>query len=66
MHVRQDEEAFTALVVDDGVGLGNAPQRSDGGLGITGMRERAELVGGTVAVRSQPGRTEVELVLPLR
>jgi signal transduction histidine kinase len=64
--VRRDEAELTAMVVDDGVGLGNAPQRQEGGFGITGMRERAELVGGTVAVRSEPGRTEVELVLPLR
>jgi signal transduction histidine kinase len=64
--VRCDAITFTALVVDDGVGLGNAPARAEGGFGITSMRERAELVGGTVAVRSQPGRTEVELVLPLR
>ena len=63
--VRCDAEAFTALVVDDGVGLGNAPERADGGFGITGMRERAALVGGTVAVRSAPGRTEVELILPV-
>lgn len=65
VRVRCDEHELTALVVDDGVGLGNAPARPDGGYGITGMRERAELLGGAVAVRSEPGRTEVELVLPL-
>ncbi|MBO9534150.1 MAG: GAF domain-containing sensor histidine kinase [Solirubrobacteraceae bacterium] len=57
---------FTARVVDDGAGLGVEAAQGDERFGITGMRERAELVGGTVAVRSQPGRTEVELVLPAR
>lgn len=65
VRVRCDAHELTAVIVDDGVGLGNGPARPDGGFGITGMRERAELLGGTVAVRSEPGRTEVELVLPL-
>lgn len=65
VRVRRDAERLSALVVDDGVGLGNAPRSAEGGLGITGMRERAELLGGSVAVRSEPGRTEVELLLPL-
>lgn len=35
-------------------------------LGLLGMRERAELVGGTVSVSSQPGRgTQLEVRLPL-
>lgn len=65
IRVRCEEDELTAVVVDNGVGLGNAPARPDGGFGITGMRERAELLGGAVAVRSEAGRTEVELVLPL-
>ncbi len=65
VRVRCDAQTLTALVVDDGVGLGNGPQGADGGFGITGMRERAELLGGTVAVRSESGHTEVELMIPL-
>ncbi len=37
----------------------------DGGLGLTGMRERALLAGGLLDVRSRPGAgTTVELTLP--
>jgi len=36
----------------------------DGGLGLSGMRERALLAGGRLAIRSRPGRgTTVELTL---
>ena len=49
-------------VADDGVGFD--PGRTPAGLGRTGMRERALLAGGRLAVRSAPGEgTVVELVL---
>jgi len=48
-------------VTDDGRGFAGV---RDGGLGLTGMRERALLVGGELSVRSTPGRgTRVELRL---
>jgi PAS domain S-box-containing protein len=53
---------------DDGVGfssefLGGSPP---GHLGLTAMRERAEMVGGTFAIRSTPGTgTSVEVRLPV-
>jgi two-component system sensor histidine kinase UhpB len=53
--------AIMLTIVDDGAGFA---ARRDGGLGLSGMRERALLVGGRLAVRSVPGRgTRVELVL---
>ncbi len=42
----------TATVSDDGVGFDPAAVRA-GGLGLVTMRERAELVGGTLSVRSK-------------
>ena len=40
----------------------DAPRRR--GFGLTSMRERAEMRGGTVEVRSQPGQgTEVEVII---
>jgi two-component system, NarL family, sensor histidine kinase UhpB len=49
-------------VVDDGQGFRGAGD--DGGLGITGMRERARLAGGRVRVHSVSGQgTVVELAL---
>jgi two-component system sensor histidine kinase UhpB len=46
---------------DDGTGFARA---RDGGLGLSGMRERALLAGGELNVRSAPGKgTRVELTL---
>jgi two-component system, NarL family, sensor histidine kinase UhpB len=48
-------------IADDGVGFGTL---REGGLGLSGMRERALLVGGDLSVRSSPGDgTVVELRL---
>lgn len=48
-------------VTDDGVGL---PARRNGGLGVSGMHERALLVGGQLTVDSSPGHgTTVTLVM---
>jgi two-component system sensor histidine kinase UhpB len=60
--VREDG-APVVRVDDDGNGFdGDTTER---GLGLTGMRERAVLAGGRVAVLSVPGEgTLVELVLP--
>ncbi|NLT26269.1 MAG: hypothetical protein GXX90_06420, partial [Microbacteriaceae bacterium] len=42
-----------------------AADRAPGGrLGIAGMRERAERIGGAVEVGASAGGTEVRLVLP--
>jgi two-component system sensor histidine kinase UhpB len=52
-------------VTDDGRGIdGAAPEETTG---LAGMRERAMLVGGSLAIRSRPGAgTAVELEVPLR
>jgi signal transduction histidine kinase len=51
-------------VHDDGVGM---PRSARGGLGIAGMRERAEAFGGTVTFsRRPPSGTRVRTTLPLR
>jgi len=54
----------TLAVEDDGRGFAEA--RADGaGVGLVSMRERAELLGGTVRVTSRPGRgTTVTLEVP--
>jgi two-component system, NarL family, sensor histidine kinase UhpB len=50
-------------VADDGRGF--AFERSEGGLGIAGMRERALLVGGRLTIESRPGQgTTVRLSVP--
>lgn len=52
-------------IVDDGAGFDPAEASRSGGLGLAGMRKRAERLGGTVAVTSQPGAgVKVEVALP--
>jgi two-component system sensor histidine kinase UhpB len=42
------------------------PGRSDGGVGLRGMRDRAELFGGTLRVESSTGTgTRIEMLVPL-
>lgn len=64
--VRLVQEASTLQVVirDDGVGLAAGAGTADGGLGITGMRERAHLVGGEMTLRSGPVGTEIRVRVP--
>jgi|GEM_PF-1782136 len=52
-------------VEDDGVGF-EPDQQSGGGAGLVGMRERADLIGGTIEIDSEPGLgTHVRLRIPL-
>jgi PAS domain S-box-containing protein len=62
VQVRQQDGVLSAIVEDDGRGIeGDEP-----GLGLTGMRERAELIGGELEVTSSPGSgTKVTLRVPL-
>jgi two-component system sensor histidine kinase UhpB len=62
--LKADAETLTLRVVDDGKGM-PAPLPS-GTAGITGMRERALLVGGRLSIESRPDHgTEVRLSIPV-
>ena len=53
------------VVADDGKGFDVGAARP-GGIGLRSMRERVENLGGTLAVRSEPGSgTEVAIAVPL-
>jgi len=55
---------ITLCIVDDGDGYDTAQQKS--GLGVFGMSERAELLGGELTIQSQQGNgTMVKAFLPL-
>lgn len=57
--------AIEIVVRDDGGGFD--PDTSSAGRGLTGMRERIELLGGEIEVRSKPGEgTEVTARVPLQ
>jgi signal transduction histidine kinase len=58
--LRRDGREVVARVADDGRGFDGRPSGS--GVGLTGMRERAMIAGGTLDIVSAPGHgTVVEL-----
>ncbi|AKG73025.1 ATP-binding protein [Salinicoccus halodurans] len=61
------EDYLEVIVEDEGEGfdMHSSPQGS--GLGLFGMRERAEAIGGTLSIKSIVGRgTKITLILPLK
>jgi two-component system sensor histidine kinase UhpB len=63
VELRRTDGRKVLRVTDDGRGFNDAVPEL-GGLGVTGMRERARLAGGRLRVRSRPGAgTTVELTL---
>jgi len=57
---------LTLQVADDGRGFDPMSRDAGGGLGLSTMRERAELLGGLLRVRSTPGKgTSVQVEVPL-
>jgi signal transduction histidine kinase len=72
IEVFTDERSTRLSIRDDGVGFASVAPMADaahksGGIGLQTMRERAEALGGTVAVTPTPGNgTTVEVILPRR
>jgi signal transduction histidine kinase len=66
--IRYDERRFRVQLRDDGRGFDEQAVRRDppaGHFGLSGMRERAEKIGGSLEVWSKPGfGTEIELSIP--
>jgi len=67
--LRFSVDQFACTIKDDGIGFDPAALPAPGtesGLGLPGMTQRAESVGGTIRVSSAPGQgTEVEFAVPL-
>lgn len=63
IHLRRHGERLAVTVRDDGRGF-RTPHQS--GLGLLGIQERVESLGGTLTVRSEPGKgASIEISLPL-
>lgn len=64
--VEQRNGRIRAIVEDDGVGFDEQMARKNGRLGLYGMRERAELLNGTVTIEAEPGQgTSIFVEVPL-
>lgn len=60
------EESIRLTVVDDGRGFNVARvERHQAGIGLRNMRERVEHFGGRFDLVSMPGRSELDVVLPM-
>ena len=67
VEIEYSRRGLCVLVRDDGRGMDSTilSSRREGHLGLSGMRERAERIGGRVHVLSRPtAGTEVELSVP--
>src|SRR5262249_3405936 len=67
VEIRYEERQLQVRVRDDGNGIDPAmiDEERPGHFGLRGMRERAELIGGRLAVGGKPGvGTEVDLKVP--
>jgi PAS domain S-box-containing protein len=61
----QTDRAWVMQISDNGVGIGEAAMLNPTSHGIRGMRERAQMLGGTISVRGTPGEgTTVIVTLP--
>ena len=61
------ENQIHLQVSDDGIGFELASANESSGLGLRGMRERVQRIGGTVQITSAPGKgTQVLVQVPMR
>jgi signal transduction histidine kinase/ligand-binding sensor domain-containing protein len=67
VHLRYGDAQVVLSVSDDGRGFDPQSAQSPGHFGLTGLRERAAKIGGTLVIRSKPGEgTTVEVTAPAR
>lgn len=61
------EKAVRLTVVDDGIGFNVAQvERRHAGIGLRNIRERVEHFGGRFDLTSTPGRSELDVLLPMK
>jgi signal transduction histidine kinase len=66
LKLRATAVALELRVSDDGRGFEEFAAERSGGYGITGMRERSEIGGGSLRVEGRDSGTTVALTLPLQ
>ncbi|MCC2546482.1 PAS domain S-box protein [Hymenobacter sp. BT175] len=67
VHILREGPALQILVEDDGVGFDASAMASVKGIGLAGIRNRVDLLGGQLSINSRPGRgTIVTIDLPVK
>ena len=65
--LRGCEQSVRLTVVDDGIGFNVAQvERRQAGIGLRNIRERVEHFGGRFDLISMPGRSELDVRLPMK
>ena len=65
VEIRQQRDAIRLSIVDKGVGFDLRTLKAGRGLGLVSMRERVELISGSLTIKSAPGEgTRVEVRVP--
>jgi PAS domain S-box-containing protein len=63
--IEREDDALVVRVEDDGVGFSSLAPRKPNSFGLSGLRERASLLGGDARIASVPGEgTVIEVRLP--
>jgi signal transduction histidine kinase len=67
LRLRFEEKSVEMQISDNGRGFSGTPAgAASGHFGLTGMRERAEKIGGELAIHSKPGEgTQLSLEVPI-
>ena len=66
VNLQVQADTLTLTVVDNGMGFNTVELSESESLGVAGMRERANLAGGTLEIESQPGKgSQVYCRLPI-
>jgi PAS domain S-box-containing protein len=66
VHLQFGESVTRLTIQDNGVGFDPAAAQARGGMGLPGMRERAQRIGGRIEIESAPGRgTQVTVEVPI-
>lgn len=67
VELKYSEQKIYLRIKDNGVGISSEEREPKNSLGLVGMRERIQIMGGTVDVKSAVGQgTEIFILLPVR
>ena len=67
INLHGSEDSIRLTVIDDGIGFNVAQvERGHAGIGLRNIRERVEHFGGRFELISVPGRSELDVLLPMK